>query len=500
MSLVPLSMPPGVYANGTDSQARGRYRDCNLVRWFEGALRPMGGWTLYSAGSVDGCARAIITWVDSESVLWCAIGTHTGLHAMGRLGNLHDITPEDFTAGEERGVTGGGYGSGFYGGGLYGEHVVDEDLIRDAAVWSLDTFGENLVATHSPRGKLYKWSRETGDPAETIAGAPDHNRALVVTEEGFIFALGAGDEPRVVQWCDQQNDSVWTPGPDNQAGSFPLQTTGRLMCGKRIRGGTLLFTDQDVHLATYQGAPLVYGFQRVGTGCGVISQGAAIVGGDAAVAWMGLSGFWTYDGFAKPLPCEVSDRVFGDLNRNQASLITGFYSASFGEMTWLYPSANALENDRYVRYNHREGHWAVGSLNRSCGVQEGVFPHPLLAEIYKEEGVPRSRIFAHEFEWDYGGAEPWAETGPIEIGNGDGVFTALALIPDERTLGAVRASFYTRFQPMGPESVHGPYTPAEKTDVRFTARQARMRLTGASPPGDWRAGPFRLDVTLRGPR
>ena len=44
MPLVPLQLPPGVYRNGTDMQAAGRWRDASLVRWADGTMRPVAGW------------------------------------------------------------------------------------------------------------------------------------------------------------------------------------------------------------------------------------------------------------------------------------------------------------------------------------------------------------------------------------------------------------------------------------------------------------------------
>ena len=41
--LIKLEIPPGLYKNGTEYQAAGRWTDANLVRWFENTLRPIGG-------------------------------------------------------------------------------------------------------------------------------------------------------------------------------------------------------------------------------------------------------------------------------------------------------------------------------------------------------------------------------------------------------------------------------------------------------------------------
>ena len=54
---------------------------------------------------------------------------------------------------------------------------------------------------------------------------------MVVTEERFIFALGAGGNPRKVQWCDREANTVWSPAATNEAGDFELVTSGQIMCG-----------------------------------------------------------------------------------------------------------------------------------------------------------------------------------------------------------------------------------------------------------------------------
>jgi hypothetical protein len=95
-----------------------------------------------------------------------------------------------------------------------------------------------------------EWQNDTATIAAKVMNAPTA-AAVVVTPERFMFALGADGDPRAVAWSDQEDDTEWTAGPTTQAGSFPLQTYGRLMCGKAVKGGTLVFSDLDVHLASY---------------------------------------------------------------------------------------------------------------------------------------------------------------------------------------------------------------------------------------------------------
>jgi hypothetical protein len=488
--LIPLRLPPGIYRNGTEYQAKGRYYDANLVRFYEGTIRPLGGWMKQSTTAVTGSPRALLAWKDNTLTTWAAIGTHSRLYAMSRSGSLSDITPAGFTAGRADAIAGGGYGFDAYGSSAYGTPRPDTSLILDASVWSLDTWGEDLVGCMAEDGKIHQWSLDTAVPAASIVGAPVA-RAIVVTEQRILMALGAGGNPRRVAWSDQENNTDWTPSATNQAGDFNLQTNGRLMCGKRIRGGTLLFTDLDVHLATYTADNLVYGFDKLADNCGAISQNCAGTV-DGRTVWMGARGFWLHDGYVSALPCEVADFVFSSINPVQVSKVSCFVNSAFGEVTWLYPSAASLENDRYVTWNYRENHWSIGALARLCGADRGVFLYPLLCGA---DGY----VYEHETGFSYDGAVPFLEGGPLELGEGDTVFGAEWLLPDDMTAGDVTATFKVKFVSDDTESVFGPYTLSSRTDVRFEGRQVKVRFTGANLT-DWRIGVPRLDVIPGGKR
>src|SRR6185437_14393646 len=190
--------------------------------------------------------------------------------------------------------------------------------------------------------------------------------------------------------------------------------------------------------------------------------------------------FWLYNGYASALPCDVSDFVFSDLNILQQSKITCHINSEFGEVTWRYPSNASTEIDRYVTWNFRENHWSVGSLVRLCGSDKGVTQYPLRCGT-------DGNVYEHEVGNDYGGVWPYLEGGPFMMGEGDNVFTANQLIPDDKTLGDVSASFFVKFYPDDAESMFRPYTLNSHTDVRFTGRQMRVRFDGATT-SDWRIG------------
>jgi len=490
---LPLKLPPGIYRNGTEYQAAGRWYDANLVRWYENTLRPMGGWRKRASGQMSGLCRGFITWRDNSANRWIAAGTHTKLYAMNETGTLKEITPTGFTAGIADSLSKTGYGYSTYGTLAYGTARPDTGLVTPATTWSMDTWGEYLIACSNADGKLYEWQLGFTTPtlAAAITNAPTGNKAVLVTAERIMFALGAGGNPRKVQWCDQENNTVWTPAGDNQAGDYELATPGTLLAGKRVKGVNLLFTDVDVHTAQYVGAPFVYGFEKAGSGCGLISaQSVAAI--DTAAIWMSKAGFWIYDGYVKPLPSDVSDYVFGNINFNQSSKVYAVHNSKFGEIWWYYPSSGSNENDSYVTYNYRENHWNIGTLARTAGTDAGVFANPLAVST---DGY----IYEHEVGFAYDSASLYAESGPVQLGNGDNIMSVRQVIPDEQTLGEAVVSFKTRNYPTGTQSTFGPYTAANPTDVRFAARQVNMKVTG-NTLADWRIGVMRLDAVPSGKR
>ena len=67
MAYFPLQIPPGVYKNGTEYQSKGRWNNSNLVRWFEGTMRPVVGWRKRSTNQLTG--KTILVIVELVLVL-----------------------------------------------------------------------------------------------------------------------------------------------------------------------------------------------------------------------------------------------------------------------------------------------------------------------------------------------------------------------------------------------------------------------------------------------
>lgn len=547
---VPLQLPPGIKRNGTKYQAKNEWFDADGVRFLEDTVRPIGGWEslqgmrgfvaeeagewmltdslseqdgviVDSAGEfvidndlaalaqqpiqllgteaqIGGSSpRALLAWKDQANrAAHLAVGTNDSVFVFVQ-GQTSDITPLGLVGGGEDTVsTVGAYGVGPYGDGAYGVGDPTQAVLVPAATWQFDTFGEDLLGVLSSDGRVFIWDLSVGGSMTALLNAPTNNIGVVVTPERFVMLLGANGDPRLVQWSDGENITVWTPTLTNRAGDFPLPGGGDIVCGARGKNETLIWTNESLWSAQFIGGTLVYSFSLVGSQCGIISPKAyAILDGRAV--WMGQRGFYLYDGYERSLDSDVSDFVFQDFNRTQAEKCFAMTMGNFGEVWFFYPSSGSLEPDRYVIWNYREDHWSIGGLSRTAGIDSGVFLHPIMSDL--------SAVYEHEKGSSRVGAAPlFLESGPIELGNGERVMSAQYLFPDEATqagqvLGSLQAFLKFSFYPTGPETVVGPFSLANPTPVRATGRQVRLRVEEVTP-GDWRFGVVRLQVVPGGQR
>lgn len=524
MSLISLKLAPGVKKTGTDYESKGRWFDADLIRWFgppEGpSLQPIGGWVKVTDSSdvaldLAEPIRGLLGWRSNSGIAQLALGTAAKAYAFV-LGTLTDITPAGFTVGTESATTpdgNGEYGDGLYGDGIYGGVVTDtRNQIIEAGSWQFDSWDDLgnadniLLAVAFPDQTLYSWDLNVLSDLAVVTNAPACN-AVIVTPEGSIMALATGGGRRVIEWNDRNGIATgnpltsWdgdNPAAGSEAGIFPLVGKGEILFGRRARTETLIFTSTDLWAARYVGGPIVYGFVQLGNNCGAISRHCAAEAG-AATYWMTKRGFYRYDGAVTPIPCDVADYVFGDINWTQISKVCAVPVSEFGEIYWHYPSAGSEENDRYVCYNYLLDIWYIGTLSRTSGIDRGAHLYPLQVDatgaVYEHEQTGAEATYD-----DPSGVEmvPFAESGPVELGEGDQVLTVLYLIPDDLTAGDVDATLTLQYFPDGDETVFGPFNLSEQTSIRKTARTVRLKLRQVQP--QWRVGVPRLDVRAGGRR
>ena len=157
MALIPLQLPAGIYRNGTDFQSANRWRDSHLVRWIDNTIRPVGGWTAFTTDEGAYPMRGAISWKSNGGERYLVAGNATQLVTYMDDGTLKNITPAGLTAGNADGSLNSGFGGSYYGSSYYGTERNESKSTIPATTWTLDTWGEYLLACSTADGKIYEW-------------------------------------------------------------------------------------------------------------------------------------------------------------------------------------------------------------------------------------------------------------------------------------------------------------------------------------------------------
>ena len=134
------------------------------------------------------------------------------------------------------------------------------------------------------------------------------------------------------------------------------------------------------------GAPFTFGFEQVGTNCGLLGQNA-VVEIDGVAYWMSTKGFFLFDGTVKSLSCTIEDYVYDDFDTTKGQQVCAAINNLFTEVVWYYPTEGASYNDRYAVYNFGEsagsaqgkipgGVWYPGTEARTSWMPAAIYPNP----------------------------------------------------------------------------------------------------------------------------
>jgi hypothetical protein len=503
MALLPVTPPAGIVTNGTDYANKGRWVDGNLVRFENGYLKPIGGWTKLRATALDGEPIGMYAYNDNAGNPVLAVGTREKVYVLYN-NTWTDITPAGFV--NDAADDPLGFGAYHFGVEDYGDARSQSGLRTNAGHFSFDNWGEHLIFCFSEDGKIYKWRPDSagGSPdtiGTVVTNAPTGNQAIIVTNERHLVAIGSGGDPRKVAWSDREDNTVWTSKATNTAGDLQIPTNGRALSAVKYQNDVIIFSDTGIDRMYYAGSPFVYGISKAGSNCKAISQRSIVQTGNF-LAWMGENSFFIYDGAVREIRCDVHDYVYDNLNLIGKTASWGGHNSNFNEIWWGFTIGDyQFKPNKYVIWNYNDNNWSIGSLDRGCWVDQGSFDYPLAGDsngfIYQHESTLLGN--SPNLSTDV----PFCTSGPIELGNGDNYVQCNQIIPDEEanTLPGVTISFKGKFTPLGSETDFGSFTFESDgyTDARFTARQVQMTVTGSTTQ-DFQVGNIRLNIRQRGKR
>ena len=428
------------------------------------------------------------------------------------------------------------------------------DLVIDPGLWSLDGFGTKVIALiHN--AQVFEWDSNLSNAVTTratiISGAPTASRDMLVStpDRHLVFfgtELTIGDpttqDEMFIRFSNQEDINTYQPTAVNTAGTQRLADGSKIVGAVRGRDATYVWTDTSLFTMRFIGQPFTFGFQQVGTNCGLIGQNAAFEV-DGAAYWMSENGFFKYSGSLETMICLVEDFVFDDLNTTANQLINVGLNNLFGEITWFYCTSSSTIVNRCVTYNYLDSRperpvWTTGSLARGSWTDSSVFglPHATSfnasdnssydvigntdgTSIYfeHEKGTDQvasgtvtaitSNIESGDFDITQARTSQGQQTGVATFkGDGEYIMKIRRFIPDFLSqTGDTQVTLQLRDYPNNSQSSSplGPFTitsSTDKVDTRARARAIALKVANTGVSQSWKLGTFRLDTQPDGRR
>src|SRR6056300_1021247 len=285
----------------------------------------------------------------------------------------------------------------------WGDAVDAGTITLEPGLWSLSNFGDVLVATIA-NGKTFTWdssiaARLSTRASTTTSGFETTNNptatrvTLISPTTRHLIHLGtettigtpSTQDDMFIRFSEDENINAYTPEATNTAGTQRIQDGTKIVGALVAKENILVWTDNALYTMKFVGAPFTFGFEQVGTNCGLIGKNAAIEI-DGVAYWMGNNGFFSFDGTVNTLPCSVEDYVYDDIDTTKGQQVNAGINNLFTEVVWWYPTAASEFNNRYVVFNYGQsngqlpmGNWYTGvNVNsiRTSWIDSLVYPKP----------------------------------------------------------------------------------------------------------------------------
>ncbi len=444
----------------------------------------------------------------------------------------------------------------------FGSAVNASTVVLEPGLWSLDNFGQVLIATVA-NGKTFTWNAGAATPLTTRASTttsgfatgsnPTASRVTLISPTTrHLIHLGTettiGDtttqDDMFIRFSDQEDINTYAPSATNSAGTLRIQDGTKIVGAIKAKEVILIFTDNALYTMKFIGAPFTFQLDQVGTNCGLIGKNA-VVEIDGAAFWLSQKGFFLFDGTVKSIPCTVEDFVFDNFDTTKGQQVAAGLNNLFTEITWYYPSSGSTFNDKYVVFNYGEsagvpgGVWYTGTEARTSWMDATIYPTPYATKysstadgtfpvVIGQDGLGQTKYFEHEVGTDQVNEDGSTTTvasfiksfdidleqrqrdsrgrtsGPKIAGE---IFLAMRrFVPDFKNLqGNAKISLAVKRYPQQSDSTTtlSPFTVTSSTDKKDTRARGRfvnVKIENDASNESWRFGTLRLDIQPDGRR
>ena len=429
------------------------------------------------------------------------------------------------TIGPETSVPAFGWGTDAWNVSTWGTPRSTSNVTLEARQWSLDNFGQVLIAT-ALNGGAFEWDPDDGVSTRAVAitNAPTKSRlSLVSTPDRHVLFFGTqptiggtnAQDDLLIRFSNQEDRNTYQPTAENTAGSLRVADGSRIVAAERSRGHILVWTDSSLHSLQFIGPPFTFGLRQLGQNCGIVGSHAGVdINGISY--WMSQDSFFLYDGSIKKLPCTVEQFIFNNLNVTGAENAFAGHNGEFNEIMWFYPRTGSDTINAIVAYNYIERTWWTGTLDRTTWIDREVYENPVATDylpttIANNETISgltdgATQLFLHETGNNADGEAitAFVKSGVVQIGEGNEFSFVSKLIPDiEDQEGTLNAKLEFKNYPNNSTAVTKTVSFQDNTDfvsLRGRGREFTVNVVSNTTGTAWRLGTQRFDIQPDGRR
>ena len=435
----------------------------------------------------------------------------------------------------------------------WGSAVLASTTTLEPGLWSLDNYGDVLVATIA-NGKTFTWNssiaaRLTTRASQTTAGFettdnPVASRLTLISPTtrhlihfGTCTTLNDEDtqDDMFIRFSTIEAINEYDIKATNTAGSFRLQDGTKIVGAVNAKETILVWTDNALYTMKFVGAPFTFGFEQVGTNCGLIGKNAAVEI-DGIAYWMSNSGFFAFDGTVKTLPCSVEDYVFNDIDTTKGQQISAGLNNLYTEVTWWYPTQGSSYVDKSVVYNYTNeigqlalGNWYINNSStsmRTSWIDSLIYPNPYATKYNNTEtgtfptvigqtGLGQTVLFEQETGTDQINPDGSTTTltsfvqsfdFPLQKDQGEIFLSMRRFLPDFKVLTGTNQITLGITNWPSQTTTNSTYSPfiidssTEFVSTRARGRYGSIKIENINSGENWRFGTFQIDVQPDGRR
>jgi hypothetical protein len=435
----------------------------------------------------------------------------------------------------------------------WGSAVLASTTTLEPGLWSLDNYGDVLVATIA-NGKTFTWNSSIAARLSTRASQttfgfqttdnPVASRLTLISPTtrhlihfGTCTTLNDEDtqDNMLIRFSTIEGINEYDITAINTAGSFRLQDGTKIVGAVNAKETILVWTDNALYTMKFVGAPFTFGFEQVGTNCGLIGKNAAVEI-DGIAYWMSNSGFFAFDGTVKTLPCSVEDYVFSDIDTTKGQEISAGLNNLYTEVTWWYPTQNSTYVNKSVVYNYTNeigqlalGNWYINNSStsmRTSWIDSLIYPSPYATKfnsastgtfptVIGETGLGQTVLFEQETGTDQINPDGSTTTltsfvqsfdFPLQKDQGEIFLSMRRFLPDFKVLTGTNQITLGITNWPSQTTTNSTYSPfiidssTEFVSTRARGRYGSIKIENINSGENWRFGTFQIDVQPDGRR